>query len=84
MVNLISSLSKSLAKFVLGILDFLPNSPFGELIEQLGSFDFLPFINWFIPFDFCLTVLNVWLLCVAVYYAYQNGLLIVRAMKIFK
>lgn len=60
-----------LKMLMIAIFDILPNSPFQQLID--GAFDeadFLPYLNWFLPFDICGNMMLTWLNCVLVYYAF--------------
>lgn len=56
---------------IIGIFNLLPTSPFTEMID--GAFDeadFLPYLNWFLPFDICGNMMLAWLNCVLVYYGF--------------
>jgi hypothetical protein len=55
------------------LLAFLPDSPFRELIDTLGGFDFseyLGYLNYFVPFDFFFKALSLWLTAVMSYLVY--------------
>ena len=39
----------------------------GELFEL----DFLPYLNWFVPFDNFLKIMELWLPCITAYYVYS-------------
>ncbi|MDE7339275.1 MAG: hypothetical protein K2N80_01775 [Lachnospiraceae bacterium] len=55
----------------IAIFELLPTSPFQVMFDQLMiDFDFLPYLNWFLPFDTCATMMLAWLDCVLVYYAF--------------
>lgn len=56
----------------LGLITILPDSPFRPYIKQLGDFDFLGFLNWFIPFDSCVTITELWVAAVFIYYNYDK------------
>ena len=60
------------------IVDRLPDSPFLALENSVIA-DWLPYINYFLPFDFIIDVLALWLVAVSGYYAY---FVIMRAFKI--
>lgn len=55
------------------IYDILPNSPFHEMYESVDmSFgDFIPYMNWFVPFDICFKIMSVWLGCIVSYYVFK-------------
>ncbi|MSA03716.1 hypothetical protein GKG47_20135 [Lactonifactor sp. BIOML-A3] len=59
-------------KILQAIIMLLPLSPFQKMTDAIESFDFLGFLNYFIPFDVCLTMLEVWLAAVAIYYIVKN------------
>lgn len=69
--DFISGIFKCITEVCLYLLDLLPDSPFGEMLDMIGSFDFLPYLNWFIPFDMAFTFFNLWLTAVALYYVYK-------------
>lgn len=55
----------------IAIFELLPTSPFQKMIDDLAlDFDFLPYLNWFLPFDTCSVMMLTWLDCVLVYYAF--------------
>lgn len=56
---------------VIAIFEILPDSPFREMFDELMiNFDFLPFLNWFLPFDICANMMLTWLDCILVYYLF--------------
>lgn len=63
----------SLIKIVtFGLFSILPDSPFRPYIKQLGEFDFLGYLNWFVPFDSCVTITELWVAAVFIYYNYDK------------
>lgn len=51
------------------IFEILPDSPFRAMFDELMiEFDFLPFLNWFLPFDICANMMLAWLDCILIYY----------------
>ena len=50
----------------------LPDSPFQTLNEFRNQFDFLPYLNWFVPFDSALTITRVWVTAIFAYYVYDT------------
>lgn len=53
------------------IFSILPDSPFQSMVDGVVyKIDFLPQLNWFVPFDNCSAILTAWLGCVAVYYVF--------------
>lgn len=59
---------KIIVKLLVIIINILPNSPFQGAISESDKFDFLPYLNWFVPFDNALNVTRAWLVCILVYY----------------
>lgn len=55
------------------IYGILPDSPFQQAVGGIDMFfgDFIPYLNWFVPFDVCLNVMTVWLGCISAYYIYS-------------
>lgn len=60
-----------IALFLLGLLNILPNSPFKHMADSIEGLDYLGFLNWFIPFDVCLIMLETWLISMAAYLIYK-------------
>lgn len=58
----------------------LPDSPF-QAISNSAVSEYLPYINWFLPFDFVVTTLGLWLLAVAGYYIYSVVLRWIKAVE---
>ncbi|MFG6322801.1 MAG: hypothetical protein K1W41_15365 [Lachnospiraceae bacterium] len=59
----------------------LPNSPFSSVADGIREFEFLPFLNWFIPFDRCLEVTALWCVMLAAVYNFDFLKDIVRKIK---
>lgn len=54
---------------IIAIFEILPDSPFRAMFDELMiEFDFLPFLNWFLPFDICANMMLAWLDCILIYY----------------
>ena len=63
----------ALIKVIIGVLfRILPDSPFRPYIDKLGTFDFLGYLNWIIPFDACADITGVWIVGVFIYYNYDK------------
>lgn len=57
---------------LLAIINLLPSSPFQTNLDgTIEKLDFLPYLNWFIPFDNCVKILNLWLISIIAYYIYS-------------
>lgn len=73
MVNLIKIV-------VMKLYGILPGSPFSHLIKGLEEFDFLPYLNWFVPFDLCTDVTILW--CGALLVIYNFDIIKKTVLKI--
>lgn len=61
----------ALVKLLLNLLyNMLPNSPIAEAVGQI-NFDFLPYLNWVVPFDNAVKMTRAWLSCILLYYSYN-------------
>lgn len=52
------------------IYQILPDSPFQSLWSDV-DFDFLHWLNWFIPFDLCFKITEIWVAAIAAYYLFS-------------
>lgn len=52
------------------VVDLLPDSPF-QLLDYTPIASILPYINYFIPLDFMMSVLAAWSSCIIIYYGYS-------------
>lgn len=58
-----------LRSFFEKIYSLLPDSPFQTLFAD-ADLDFLHWLNWFIPFDICFKVTELWVAAIAGYYLF--------------
>lgn len=65
------------------LLSLLPNSPFIAMAATIPDFDFLPYLNYFIPFDNCFVMMSTWLVCCAAYYIFKYSKQIINFIKGF-
>lgn len=75
---MVSELAQTAIGVLFDILDalisLLPAAPFRTMLSELANssgMDVLGYVNYFIPFKFCSSCMNVWLACVLVYYIYK-------------
>lgn len=55
----------------MAVFELLPDDPFREVIDGIVyDVDFLPTLNWFVPFDICSEMLLGWLDCILAYYVF--------------
>jgi hypothetical protein len=53
------------------IFSILPDDPFKTIIDGVVyDVDYLPTLNWFLPFDICADLTLAWLSCILVYYLF--------------
>lgn len=55
------------------VIDLLPDSPF-RLLNYTPIQPYLSVMNYFIPFDFMLSTLSAWCICIAILYSYKSVL----------
>ena len=62
-----------LKSFLSRIYDLLPDSPFQTLFDgKLGVLNgMLGWLNWFIPFDLCFKITEIWVVAIAAYYLFN-------------
>lgn len=51
------------------VYNILPDSPFQTFFSGV-DFDFLHWLNWFIPFDVCFRITEAWVSAIAAYYLF--------------
>lgn len=79
-MDVFNAIGKALQQALLWVVNLLPDSPF-KLIDNSPVSDLLPYINFFIPFDFVIATLELWLAAIAVYYIYSVVLRWVKAIN---
>ena len=67
--------------FLGSILFFLPNSPFSGFIQEVKSWEWLGWLNWFIPIGTFVKILAIWGTCVGAYYLYSIVLRWIKAVQ---
>lgn len=56
---------------VLALYSVLPASPFRQLADSVADIEFLPYLNWFIPFDQCAKFTGLWCAALLVFYNFR-------------
>jgi hypothetical protein len=77
------SLTSAVITFIGSILNLLPDSPFLAL-ENLSNTDYyqwLKWVNWFVPINTFISILEAWLVGIGLYYLYQIVLRWVKAIE---
>lgn len=75
-----SQVLKYISDALKAVVNLLPNSPF-HLIDNSPIAEYLGYINYFVPFDFIVATLQIWLMAVGCYYLYSAILRWVKAIK---
>lgn len=77
------SLSDALVSFAVKVLELFPESPFNVLDNLSNSqfYEWLCMLNWFIPVNTFVSILESWLLAVGLYYVYQ---IVLRWIKVIE
>lgn len=78
---MIETIIEFINQFLGTILFFLPNSPFTEFIAEVESWEWLGWLNWFLPIGTFLEILYVWAGCVSGYYVYSIVLRWIKAVQ---
>ena len=78
-----NALSGALVGFAVSVVELFPESPFVVLDELANSefYTWLKYLNWFIPVNSFLSVLEAWLLGIGIYYIYQ---IVLRWIKVIE
>lgn len=53
------------------LINILPASPFIAYVKYAEGIELLGYLNWFVPFDIFAVMLESWIACMAIYYAYR-------------
>lgn len=76
---------KLLCTLFLAILSILPTSPFQTTLDgEIYKLNFLPWLNWFLPFDNALKITQFWLVGIAIYYMYDVIIYVIKKLIIEK
>lgn len=79
-----NALTSGLVSLAAAIIQLFPASPF-EVLADLPAGDevkiLISFLNWFVPFSAFVSITEVWLSGVAIYYIYQ---IVLRWIKVIE
>ncbi len=80
---MLDTLSEALISFAVGVVNLFPPSPFSVLDELSKSelYEWLRMVNWFVPVNSFVSILETWLVAVGVYYVYQ---IVLRWIKVIE
>jgi len=79
-MDVVNSLGALLKNALNWVIQLLPNSPF-KILDNTPIKDILPYINWFVPFGFIVSTLELWLVAVGGFYLYSVILRWVKAIN---
>lgn len=80
---MLDGLTSALVAFAINVINLLPESPF-LVLEELSSSEFyqwLKFLNWFIPISTFVSIFEAWLVGIGIYYVYQ---VVLRWIKVIE
>ena len=80
---MLDGLTSALVAFAINVINLLPESPF-LVLEELSSSEFyqwLKFLNWFIPINMFVSIFEAWLVGIGLYYVYQ---VVLRWIKVIE
>ena len=72
-------ISEKFSSIYNGILDLLPESPIVWLSSNSKAQMYLSYVNWFVPVYLFISILETWIVAVAMYYAVQ---VVLRWLKV--
>lgn len=80
---MLDSLSDALISFAVQVVELFPESPFSILDNMSDSqfYEWLQMLNWFIPVNTFVSILESWLVAVGLYYMYQ---IVLRWIKVIE
>lgn len=78
MKEFIFGFTSAIIDLFVNLFNLLPQSPIAYLVSSIDKLDIIPYINFFIPFDFAYAALSMWLLCVGTYYTYNFVMAVVN------
>lgn len=77
------ALSNALVSFAVSVVELFPESPF-VILDELSNtvvYEWLQYLNWFIPINSFVGIFEAWLVCVGLYYVYQ---IVLRWIKVIE
>lgn len=80
LLDVFENLKNMLQQALQWVVSLMPDSPF-KLLDNSPVAQYLPYLNWFIPFDFIIATLETWLVAIGVYYAWSVLLRWVKAIN---
>lgn len=79
-INLINGTIKGLGAVLSFVFSVLPPSPFKVIAINSDVKQFLGYINYLLPLNECLAILEAWTAAIGIYYIYQIALRWLKAI----
>lgn len=79
-IDFFNFIIKVLGSILSLIFSILPPSPFSVINNSIIA-EYLPYINYFVPFSEVVVILQTWLVAIGVYYLYQVVLRWIKAIQ---
>lgn len=79
-ISILNYIISGLGTIITGILSILPASPFSA-IDNSSVSEYLGYLNWIIPLDQIIAILEVWLIAIATFYIISIALRWVKAIQ---
>ena len=71
MSQFFSTIMSGLQAMGVAIIKLLPPSPFLKFMAMMESQEWFKYFNWIVPVGTFVSILESWLVCIAVFYMYQ-------------
>ncbi len=79
-IDMINFIIRGLGALLAFCFSILPSSPF-RLISNSEVSEYMGYINWLIPFDLIIAILQMWLVAIATYYVVMTLLRWVKVLN---
>lgn len=80
-MSILNGLKEFLINAMNTVLFFLPDSPFSQFLNATMDNELLAFINWILPIGTFISIGQVWLSAISVFYIYQLILRWIKAIE---
>ncbi|MEG0702231.1 MAG: hypothetical protein RR449_01505 [Christensenella sp.] len=80
-MNFLDFVGNGIKTILNAIFAFLPDSPFTMLAQNDSVSSVIGYLNYFIPVDFMIATLQLWLVAVGIFYIYQAILRWAKAIE---
>lgn len=69
--SLVGTIFENFFDIIINALSLLPMSPFAQFLEAVTGFEYLGYMNYFIPFHAMAVVTNLWILAISAFYVFK-------------